>query len=49
MTVTVLDDDNVLENVQSFQVVVSAVDSFINIASGQESIMININEDPRDG
>ena len=48
-TVTVLDDSNVLENAESFQVIVSAMDMFVNVPLGQESIVININEDPQDG
>ena len=49
MTVTVLDDSNVLENAEFFQVIASAMDMYVNVPSGQESIVININEDPQDG
>ena len=46
--ITIL-DDNVLEDTESFQITLSAMDPFISIPSTQDSIDININEDPLDG
>ena len=47
--ITIMDDDNVLENTESFQITLSAMDPFVIIPSTQDSIDININEDPLDG
>ena len=47
-TITIL-DDNVLEDTESFQITLSAMDPFVIIPSAQDSIDININEDPLDG
>ena len=42
-------DDNVLEDTESFRITLSAMDPFVIIPSTQDSIDININEDPQDG
>ena len=47
--ITIMDDSNVLENAESFEIVVSSMDPFIIIPSAQDNIIININEDPLDG
>lgn len=47
--VTIMDDSNVLENAESFEIVVSSMDPFVNIPLAQDNIIININEDPLDG
>ena len=47
--ITILDNGNVLENTESFQVTMSAVDPFIRFLPMQDSIVVNINEDPLDG
>ena len=44
-----MDDNNVLEDTESFQITSSAMDPFVIIPSTQDSIDININEDPLDG
>ena len=49
ISVTILEDSNVLENAESFGLVLSATETFIAFALGQNSIEININEDPLDG
>ena len=49
MSVALLDDSNVLENPETFTVVLSRMDSFVEIRPGQEDIIINVNEDPTDG
>ena len=46
--ITIL-DDNVLEDTESVQITLSAMDTFVSIPSTQDSIDININEDPLDG
>ena len=47
--ITILDDSNMLENAESFQVTLSSMDQFVWIPSMQENTVININEDPLDG
>jgi hypothetical protein len=47
--ITILDDNNALEITESFQITLSAMDPFVIIPSTQDSINININEDPLDG
>jgi hypothetical protein len=47
--ITILDDSNVLENTESFQITLSSIDPFVSIPSAQDNIIININEDPMDG
>ena len=47
--ITITDDSNVLENDESFEVVVSSMNPFVSIPSAQDNIVININEDPLDG
>jgi hypothetical protein len=47
--ITLLDDSNVLEYAESFQIIVSSMDLFVSIPSTQDNIVININEDPLDG
>lgn len=47
--ITIMDDNNVLEDTESFQITLSATDPFVIIPSTQDSIDININEDPLDG
>ena len=47
--ITILDDNNVLEDIESLQIILSAMDPFVMIPSTQDSIDININEDPQDG
>ena len=47
--ITILDNGNVLENTESFQVTMSAADPFIRFLPMQDSIVVNINEDPLDG
>ena len=42
-------DGSILEDVEQFRVVLSAMDPFVIIPQGQESIVVNINEDPEDG
>ena len=49
LSVSLLDDSNVLENRELFLVTLSTADSFVVIRSGQEDIIINVNEDPTDG
>lgn len=49
INVVILEDSNVLEALESFQLTLTASESFITIPSGRESIMINIIEDPLDG
>ena len=47
--IDVIDDDNVLEEVQeSFQLNLTAFESSIIIPHGQDSIVIDIYEDPGD-
>jgi hypothetical protein len=47
--ITILDDINVLEDTESFEITLSTMDTFIIIRSTQDNIIININEDPVDG
>jgi hypothetical protein len=47
--ITIMDDNNVLEVTESFKITLSAMDPFIIIPSTQDSINVNINEDPLDG
>ena len=47
--ITIMDDSNVLEDTESFQITLSAMDPFVIFPSTQDSIDININEDPQDG
>ena len=47
--IAIMDDNNVLEDTESFQITLSAMDPFVIIPSTQDSIDININEDPLDG
>ena len=49
LSVSLLDDSNVLENPELFLVTLSTADSFVVIRSGQEDVLINVNEDPTDG
>lgn len=49
ITVSIIQDSNVLEDQESFQLILTATETFITIQSGQESIRIYINEDPLDG
>jgi hypothetical protein len=44
-----MDDNNVLENAESFVITLSAMDPFVIIPSTQDNVVININEDPMDG
>jgi hypothetical protein len=44
-----LDDSNVLENAESFQINLSAMDPVVVIQSTYDNIVLNINEDPLDG
>lgn len=50
LQVTILDDINILEEmVETFRVTLTAMEPFVIIQPQQESIMINIFEDPLDG
>ena len=49
VSVSILQDSNVLEDQESFQLILTATETFITIPSRQESIRIYINEDPLDG
>lgn len=50
VSITILDDRNVLEEmVESFRVMLTAPEPFVFIPPEQESIVINIFEDPLDG
>ena len=48
--VTIADDNDVLEEVlETFRVKLTATEPFVTIRSQQESVSINIFEDPMDG
>lgn len=47
-SISILQDSNVLEDQESFQVILTAVETFTTIPSGHESIIIYIDEDPFD-
>ena len=48
--VAIVDDVNILEEImETFRVTLTATEPFVNIRSQQESILINIIEDPLDG
>ena len=49
ISIAILEDSNVLENSESFQLTLSAMETFITFTVGQNNIIININEDPLDG
>lgn len=49
ISISILQDSNVLEDRESFQLILRAVEAFITIPSGHESIIIFIDEDPFDG
>ena len=49
ISVTIMEDSNVLENSESFQMTLSAMETFIDFPIGQNNIIINVNEDPLDG
>ena len=49
ISISILQDSNVLEDQESFQVILTAVETFITIPSGYENIIIYIDEDPFDG
>lgn len=49
ISISILQDSNVLEDQESFQVILTAVETFITIPSRHESTMIYIDEDPFDG
>ena len=48
ISIAIMDDSNVLEGPESFQVMLTASDSSVTIPFSQESIIINVNEDPLD-
>ena len=47
--IAILDDNNVLEPPESFQLTLTASESFIVVPTEHDSIIININEDPLNG
>ena len=48
--VSIADDRNILEDImETFRVMLSATEPFVTIRSQQESVTINIFEDPMDG
>ena len=48
--VDIVDDGNILEEImETFRVTLTATEPFVTIQSQQESILINIIEDPLDG
>ena len=49
ISISIIQDSNVLEAQESFQLVLTAVETFIIIPSGQDGIIIYVNEDPLDG
>ena len=49
ISITILEDSNVLEDSESFQLTLSATEAFTIFPAGQNNIIINVNEDPLDG
>ena len=48
--IAIADDRNILEEmVETFTMTLTAIESFVTIQSQQESILVNIFEDPIDG
>ena len=48
--VAIVDDGNILEEImETFRVMLTETEPFVDIRSQQESILINIIEDPLDG